>query len=61
MERESRSVHDNIRRRVQGKMEAGLLFWLILLQKNRGGSLLRLDVLVSIKLYKGLMLKVDDA
>ncbi len=76
MEDESRTVHDNIKRRVQGHMEAGLLVWLILLQKNRGGSLLRfivvvlisvtplhhgkLYVLVSIRFYKGLMLTTDD-
>jgi hypothetical protein len=46
MERESRMVHDNIRRGVQRQMEVGLLVWLIL--KNRSGSLLRLGVVVLI-------------
>jgi hypothetical protein len=41
-------VHDNIRRGVQGQMEAGLLVWLILLEKSRGGSFLRLGVVVLI-------------
>jgi hypothetical protein len=31
MEKESRSVHDDIKRGVQGQMEVGLLFWLIML------------------------------
>jgi hypothetical protein len=43
-------AHDNIRRGVQGQMEVGLLVWLILLQKNRGGSLLRLVVVVFISI-----------
>jgi hypothetical protein len=41
-------VHDNIRRRVKGQMEASLLVLLILLQKSRGGRLLRLVVVVLI-------------
>jgi len=48
MERESRTVHDNIKRGVQKQMEVGLLLWLILLQKNKGGSLLRLGVAILI-------------
>jgi hypothetical protein len=48
MEDKSRTVHDNIKRGVQGHMEAGLLVWLILLQNNRGGSLLRFIVVVLI-------------
>jgi len=48
MERESRTVHDNIKRGVQRQMEVGLLLWLILLQKSKGGSLLRLGVIVLI-------------
>jgi len=48
MEVESRMVHDNIRRGVQGQMEASLLVWLILLQKSRGGSLLKFVVTVLI-------------
>jgi hypothetical protein len=46
MERESRMMHDNIKRGVQGQMEVGLLVLLILLQNNRGGSLLRLVVVL---------------
>jgi len=42
MERENRTMHDIIKRGVQGQMEAGLLVWLTLLQKSRGGSLLKL-------------------
>jgi hypothetical protein len=78
MEKESRTVHDNIKRGVQKQMEVNLLVWLILLQKNRGGSLLKLVVVVlisatpmttpwqascfvNIRLYRGLMLKFDDA
>ncbi len=48
MEVESKTMHDNIRRGVQGQIEAGLLIWLMLLQKNRGGSLLRFVVVVLI-------------
>jgi hypothetical protein len=48
MERESRTVHDNIKRGVQRQMEAGLLLRLILLQKSKGGSFLRLGVAVLI-------------
>jgi hypothetical protein len=48
MEKESRTVQDDIRRGVQGKMEASLLIWLILLHKNKTGSLLRLVVVVLI-------------
>jgi hypothetical protein len=36
MKRESKTVHDGIRRGVQGQMEASLLIWLIMLQKSRG-------------------------
>ncbi len=36
MKRESRTVHDEIRKGVQGQMEASLLVWLIMLQKSQG-------------------------
>jgi hypothetical protein len=33
---ESRIVHDNIRRRIKGQWEVGLLVFLIIFLKNRG-------------------------
>jgi len=48
IEVESKMVHDNVRRGVQVQKEIGLLILLILLQKSRNGSLLRLVVVVLI-------------
>jgi hypothetical protein len=48
MEKESKPMHESNRKRIQGKMEAGLLVFWILLQKCRNGSLLRLVIVVSI-------------
>jgi hypothetical protein len=48
MERESRMVSDKIRRGVEGQLKASLWVLLILLQKCRNGSLLRLVVVVLI-------------